>query len=74
MIFYILLLIILVESNCAFTIQSKVSRNVNMPLSMKIGLYYGTSTGNTEHVASIIHKLSDEIEIFAEINEFENGR
>ena len=44
-----------------------------MPLSMKIGLYYGTSNGNTEHVASIIHKLSDEIEIFAEINEFENG-
>lgn len=39
-------------------------------LDMKVGLYFGTSTGNTENVASIIAKASSEIDIVASIEEF----
>ena len=74
MIFSILLVMFFTESMLSFKIQSKVSRTVKVPVSMKIGLYYGTSTGNTENVAGIIHGLSDEIEVFAEIDEFETGK
>ena len=74
MLFNLLIVIIFVTNVFGFKIQSKVPRNVNIPLDMKIGLYYGTSTGNTENVASIIHGLSDKIEFFAEIDDFENGK
>lgn len=39
-------------------------------LEMKVGLYYGTSTGNTENVAEVIASLSDEIKLCGYIDDF----
>ena len=39
-------------------------------LNMKVALFYGTSTGNTENVASYIDDLSPEIELVAYIDDF----
>ena len=61
MIFYILLVMFFTESMLSFKIQSKVSRTVKVPVSMKIGLYYGTSTGNTENVAGIIYTFCEKL-------------
>ena len=39
-------------------------------VDMTVALYFGTSTGNTENVASIIASKSNEIELVADIEEF----
>jgi flavodoxin len=40
---------------------------------MKVALFYGTSTGNTENVASYFDDLSPEIELVTYIDDFKDA-
>ena len=42
------------------------------PLIMKVGLWYGTSTGNTEQVAEIIQQKNSNIETIEYIDDFKS--
>lgn len=42
-------------------------------LNMKVALFYGTSTGNTENVASYFDDLSPEIELVTYIDDFKDA-
>ena len=42
------------------------------PLSMKVGLWYGTSTGNTEEVAEILQGKNSNIETIEYIDDFKS--
>ena len=52
--------------------KSKNSPIKRSTLNMKVALFYGTSTGNTENVASIFDDLSSEIDLVTYIDDFED--
>ena len=50
----------------------KNARLLSPALSMKVGLWYGTSTGHTEQVAEIIQEKNDKIEAIEYIDDFKS--
>jgi len=56
----------------AFTLFSTKSAAFHSSLEMKVGLYFGTSTGNTEAVASIIADASSDIDLVGSIDDLKD--